>query len=295
MTSCPYRTTIEVVSRFLKLFAATALSGVFLHVFAQVPSAPISTIDLARQQAERIRSLVEAGAAPKARLQEAEQFLAEAQDEQILRQTLYGKLGVEDLTSDQTSQMVAAAQRELDREQAKLQRMQALVEQGVAARTDLTPILTEVDARHRTLDLAASRARFFDELAEMARAEAAQAQAEADQAPSGEYRVSERFDGKGIFTTSELKKVVLSYEKQFARPLPVSARGETALHRSLGFDHRGRVDVALNPDQPEGVWLRKYLERERIPFFAFRAAIPGQATAPHIHLGPPSLRLASAD
>ena len=77
--------------------------------------------------------------------------------------------------------------------------------------------------------------------------------------------------------------------------MPISARGETALHRSLGFDHRGRIDVALNPDQREGVWLRTWLQRSKIPYYAFRAAVRGKATAPHIHLGPPSTRLRLAD
>jgi hypothetical protein len=75
----------------------------------------------------------------------------------------------------------------------------------------------------------------------------------------------------------------------------VSARGATATHRALGFDHRGRVDIALNPDQREGVWLLNYLKRLKIPYYAFRAAVRGKATAPHIHLGPPSLRLRTAD
>jgi hypothetical protein len=113
--------------------------------------------------------------------------------------------------------------------------------------------------------------------------------------PPPDTRIAERYDGDGIFRDAEFKKVLLAYEKHFAHPLPISARGETALHRSLGFDHRGRVDVALNPDQPEGVWLRQFLAALKIPYFAFRAAIPGQATAPHIHLGPPSTRLHAAD
>jgi hypothetical protein len=55
------------------------------------------------------------------------------------------------------------------------------------------------------------------------------------------------------------------------------------------------VDVALNPDQREGIWLLKYLKKTKIPYYAFRAAVRGKATAPHIHLGPPSLRLRTAD
>jgi hypothetical protein len=51
------------------------------------------------------------------------------------------------------------------------------------------------------------------------------------------------------------------------------------------------VDVAINPDQPEGVWLREYLTANKIPFFAFRQAVPGKATGAHIHLGPMSTHL----
>ena len=39
-------------------------------------------------------------------------------------------------------------------------------------------------------------------------------------------------------------RVEAAYEEHFGKPLPISAMGETAVHRALGFDHRGRVDVA---------------------------------------------------
>jgi hypothetical protein len=80
----------------------------------------------------------------------------------------------------------------------------------------------------------------------------------------------------------------VAFEKHFGKPLPVSALGETAVHRALGFDHRGRVDVALHPDLPEGIWLREFLRENHIPFFAFRQAVPGRATGAHIHIGPMS-------
>ena len=80
---------------------------------------------------------------------------------------------------------------------------------------------------------------------------------------------------------------------KFDRPLPISAEGETELHRALGFDHRGRVDVAVVPSAPEGIWLRHYLQFRKIPYYAFSRAIPGKATAAHIHIGPGSTRLAS--
>ncbi len=57
------------------------------------------------------------------------------------------------------------------------------------------------------------------------------------------------------------------------------------MHRALGFDHRGRVDVAVVPSAPEGIWLRQYLQSRKIPYYAFSRAIPGKATAAHIHIG----------
>ncbi len=59
----------------------------------------------------------------------------------------------------------------------------------------------------------------------------------------------------------------------------------------MGFDHRGRIDVAIHPLAPEGIWLRRYLRSRKIPYYAFTFAIAGKATAAHIHIGPGSNRL----
>jgi len=58
----------------------------------------------------------------------------------------------------------------------------------------------------------------------------------------------------------------------------------------MGFDHRGRFDVALNPGGAEGAWVRRYLTAKRVLFLAFRGAVRGQATGAHIHIGKPSTR-----
>jgi hypothetical protein len=73
--------------------------------------------------------------------------------------------------------------------------------------------------------------------------------------------------------------------------LPTSAVGQSVTHNQLGYDHRNAVDVALHPDSSEGKALISYLQNQGIPFLAFRAAIPGVATGPHIHIGSPSRRL----
>lgn len=270
---------------------AVFLCGVAL--FAQTPIAPTAVVR-ATEDVERLRALVQAGAAPRIALEKAERELLAAQDEVILKQTLYGELTVEDLTSDQAEQMISAAQRQFDRQQQRLDDAKKLVEEGVSPRTSLTPFLEDLDSHRRTLDLALGRSRLLDELAIMARAEEEQMEQE-DLSPQGPWRAMERYLGDGIFNDVDFRVLAVAFEKRFLKSLPVSARGMTATHRRLGFDHRGRVDVALNPDQPEGVWLRKYLETNRIPYYAFRTAIAGKATAAHIHLGPPSLRLRLAD
>jgi hypothetical protein len=124
----------------------------------------------------------------------------------------------------------------------------------------------------------------------MAEAEEA-VQAQLAEHPSVMPSIAERFDGDGIFTPQILQRVETAFASHFGKPLPVSANGETVVHRALGFDHRGRVDVPVHPDQPEGVWLREYLTQHRIPFFAFRQAVPGKATGAHIHMGPMSTRI----
>jgi hypothetical protein len=65
----------------------------------------------------------------------------------------------------------------------------------------------------------------------------------------------------------------------------------THTHEVMNFDHTGRVDVALSPDSPEGVWLIEQLTLHDVPFLVFRSAVPGKATGAHIHLGLPSPRL----
>ncbi|MBC7926013.1 MAG: hypothetical protein H7039_10195, partial [Bryobacteraceae bacterium] len=186
-----------------------------------------------------------------------------------------------------------AAERLVARQMDRLEHSRQLVREGVIARVALTVMQEDLDFRNKALDLARFRARLVDDLAQYARAEEAVDSDEGVQYRAG--RIIERFNGSGIFSELDYARISSAFNRQFLRPLPVSARGETATHRALGFDHRGRVDIALNPDQREGVWLRGYLKQMKLPYFAFRAAVPGSATAPHIHLGPPSLRLRTAD
>ncbi len=220
---------------------------------------------------------------------------ADQADAATLRRTLYGSVRPEDLTPAEADQMVAAARRRLERQRARVERQRQLLAMGVVARLSLTPLIEEVDSRRRELDLAESRAALFNELMSSAQAEADAARAEMSVSTGSPLLITERYDGNGLFRPSQFQTISREFIHKFGKPLPVSAYGETAVHRSLGFDHRGRVDVAVDPDSPEGIWLRTFLESVKIPYYAFRGAIPGKSTAAHIHIGPPSLRLGVAD
>jgi hypothetical protein len=84
------------------------------------------------------------------------------------------------------------------------------------------------------------------------------------------------------------------FARRFGHVLPVSARGQTAVHDRMGLDHRHAIDVALHPDSEEGRALIEYLRLNRVPFLAFRRAIPGASTGAHVHVGPTSPRLIPA-
>ena len=81
------------------------------------------------------------------------------------------------------------------------------------------------------------------------------------------------------------------FRAKFNRPLPTRAFGQSDLHTRWGWDHRNGMDVGLHPDSEEGRALIEFLRAESIPFLAFRGAVPGVATGPHIHIGNRSPRI----
>jgi len=100
-----------------------------------------------------------------------------------------------------------------------------------------------------------------------------------------------RYTGFADWRLSDASRVQGFFASRFGRALPVSAYGQTDLHNRMGFDHRNSLDVALHPDSAEGRALLEYLRSQGIPFLAFRGAIAGTATGPHVHIGRPSHRI----
>ncbi|HZU24273.1 MAG TPA: hypothetical protein VFA04_02055 [Bryobacteraceae bacterium] len=272
----------------MRQFRACFLAFAAIPAFAQAAADKLATeqLDLANQETARISSLVDAGALPRTRLAQAQDQLADLQDQLVIQHTLYGPSTVENLSEKDAQDMVAAAQRRVDRENARIADTQKLIDTGIVARNALEPLRQELSLRQTTLDLANARAQLLRELVASAHLETG-----ATPGATPFSGVEEHFNGKGTLTAADIRGIETAFSKQFLHPLPISAFGETAVHRALGFDHRGRVDVALSPDQKEGEWLRQYLEAKNIPFYAFRAAVAGKATGAHIHIGPGSTRL----
>ena len=223
-------------------------------------------------------------------------FLDEAdlRDDALLQATLAvtispddirGSEFAQDLAEKQADEMTAASQRRVQRMES---RIKLSSQAGLHTNEELTPLLDQMHLRIETARLVISRATLLKEIVRSARAD------QASKTALNRGRTMEKFGGNGRFNSTDLTMVERAFARKFGRSLPISADGDTSLHRALGLDHSGRVDVAVSPDQPEGVWLRKYLESVRIPYYAFRKAIIGSATAPHIHIGPPSIRHVSS-
>jgi hypothetical protein len=260
---------------------------------ARAQNLSMAEVDRAAKEIQRLSQLYEKGAVSRNRLDEAKAVVEDAKDDAVLRRTLYGIVKVEELTPGQITEMLDAARRRLQRMEPRIAMKQKLIDAGVMARNEILGDFEERELRQRTLELAESRAKTFELLLDAIRAEEeAVARAEEARKEAEKFRPVERYDGRGTFRMAMLTQIERAYEKKFGQALPISALGNTELHRTMGFDHTDRVDVALTPDSPEGQWLRGYLEANRVPYFAFRSFVPGQATGAHIHIGPPSLRVA---
>lgn len=248
-------------------------------------------VERAHVDVARIQILVGAGSLPKSSLEEAEARLADVTDEAVLSETLYGSTKLGDLTADQQAAMLAAAEHRVERQTAVVGERQKLLELGIISKAEIRAVSTELETRRHVLDLARDRIRLTGAQRQMAQEEQNLERA----LESGTSRKAMlKFEGCGHFDEQDFEAVAGEFEQQFHYPLPVTARGQTHLHQSLGLDHRGKIDVGLNPEEPEGIWLRRLLEVRQIPYIAFRAAVRGSATAPHIHLGTGSSRIGLA-
>jgi hypothetical protein len=248
-------------------------------------------VDRARVDVVRIQELIGVGSLPKSSLDEAEARLADVKDESVLAETLFSSTKFPNLTPDQRIRMLTAAERRVDRQAEVVRERQSLLAMGIVAKSEISSVNSELESRRHVLDLAHDRIRLIEAQRRMVEEEDNLEHA----LESGTSRKAMlKFEGSGHFSQGDLPAIARKFEQQFHTPLPVTAHGQTRLHRSFGLDHRGKIDVGLNPEGPEGIWLRRLLENRQIPYIAFRSAVRGAATAPHIHIGTGSARIGLA-
>jgi hypothetical protein len=99
-----------------------------------------------------------------------------------------------------------------------------------------------------------------------------------------------RFIGGPGWNIGEAYKIQRFFSETYRKELPIAVFGQGNIHNRWRLDHRNAMDISLHPDTPEGQGLLNFLQRNGIPYLAFRGAIPGTATGPHIHIGKPSHR-----
>lgn len=99
-----------------------------------------------------------------------------------------------------------------------------------------------------------------------------------------------RFTGAGGWSIGDAWKVQRFFSDTFNKQLPIAVFGQGPIHDRWRLDHRNAMDIQLHPDGAEGRALLNFLQKNGVPYLAFRSAIPGTATGPHIHIGRPSHR-----
>src|ERR1700689_317199 len=139
---------------------------------ANPPGLPVDPLALsAMRNVDRIQSLVDQGALPKKRLDQALRDLDDARDQATLTRALYGVSRIQDLRPGDAAEMVAAAARRVERQRITVAERNQLVDAGVLARSEVAPQVQELESRQSTLELARERWRLLEQLAAMAKAE----------------------------------------------------------------------------------------------------------------------------
>jgi hypothetical protein len=199
-----------------------------------------------------------------------------------------------------TEELLRFDENEMKKAAAAVEQLRQLFAEGLIARRELEESEKVLAAAKATLDIRHSQISSSEQM--IARVKSAEELAKSRPLVSplmkngspGSYSstaVLMRYNGTAQWSIAMLSGIQAFFASTFGRSLPTSAVGQTATHDRLGFDHRNAVDVALHPDSPEGRALINYLQSKGIAFLAFRAAVPGAATGPHIHIGAPSHKI----
>ena len=190
--------------------------------------------------------------------------------------------------------LIASYQWSVEKAEARLMESKELFTQGLISKSQLRE--SETALAHANAKVNESRQQMATADAQIAAA-LVEAQAEAQ---LSKLRIRKgslvsttsyiRYNGATNWLLPETWKIQRFFFDTFKKPLPIAVFGQGAIHDRWRLDHRNALDVSLYPDGVEGQALINFLRSNGIPFLAFRAAIPGTATGPHIHIGRPSHR-----
>lgn len=189
-------------------------------------------------------------------------------------------------------------QRDVKQAEEKAAKMKQLYAQGLVSRREVEDSEQAIKDAGAKVSEAQKQMRAADEQVSqmMTEAKAMEEMAKAPAPAKGKLTQTTsyiRFSGAGSWLLSESWKIQQFFVQRFGRQLPVSTYGQSALHNRWSLDHRNAMDVGIHPDSAEGQALMQFLRANGIPFAAFRGAIPGSSTGPHIHIGLPSRRYAA--
>ena len=193
--------------------------------------------------------------------------------------------------------LIRLQEAELAKATEKLEQLRTLVADGLVAKNELQQSEENLSAMQKRLETTRQQVADADRTIsdivaseQLAKSQAATAKLLA-KSRSFLTPTILRYNGSTNWAIAKLGEIQGFFSSKFGRSLPTSAVGQSGTHNQFGYDHRHAVDVALHPDSVEGKVLISFLQSQGIPFLAFRAAVPGVATGPHIHIGPPSHRL----
>lgn len=196
---------------------------------------------------------------------------------------------------ESAQEVIKFQEQEVANATAKVEQIRQLVADGLIARNELAAVEQEVATAQAKLDETKKQLAESDNLIAQIKdaeiAEKAQAKAQAAQARKLVQPVSLRYNGMAGWALANISNVQTFFTNTFGRKLPISTLGQSTTHNAMRWDHRNSADVGIHPDSAEGRALIGYLRSNGIPFLAFRGAIPGVSTGPHIHIGYPSSRI----
>lgn len=189
--------------------------------------------------------------------------------------------------------LISLLDRDAKEAQQNIERLNGLVAEGIVSKRDIEKEQQKLNEAQAKIEQARKQIGEIDSL--VAEVQAAEQLAKLPPPRVGGYTATAtiiRYSGPTRWLISDAVKLEGFFQQKFGRTLPVSAFGQSATHDRMGYDHRNSIDVALHPDSAEGQALMSFLRSQGIPFLAFRGAVPGSATGPHIHVGLPSKRFA---